>query len=195
MLYLHGIDYMSTGNLYRYFGQKANIEKIYWLNDSSAKIHFKSDEDAMRSFRNILMNISAFENDQQGASSLLMFREAFEFRGVNRMDCKIEVRFATDKDVKDEATKAENSRYYKIIKQKQDKKKDRITKAISKRTKRRRNSGSDSSSGLDNGDGETSDQGDAHDVERDQEVEVDGEKHTAGILKEDDAPVPTMDKP
>lgn len=48
-------------------------------------------------------------------------RDAFPFRGAMKMDCKLKIRFATEKDIKNEGVKAEDSRYYKIMKEKKDK--------------------------------------------------------------------------
>lgn len=65
-----------------------------------------------------MLDKTDFSETEQGMANneLLKFREAFSFRGITKMDCKLSVRFATDKDVKSEKITADNSRFYKIVK-------------------------------------------------------------------------------
>lgn len=59
--------------------------------------------------------------DERNFDASVGWREAFGFqlRTSGRMQ-KLWMRYATDKDVKDETTKGENSRYYQLQKQKRD---------------------------------------------------------------------------
>ena len=95
------------------------------MNDSAIVAEFKSEQAAFESFKLIVLDktaVTAFEEQGMAENELLQFREAFSFRGIDKMDCKLSVRYATDKDVKSEQTNAENSRYYKLVKQKRERK-------------------------------------------------------------------------
>lgn len=91
-----------------------------WINDSSLTVRFESDEKALASFRNVVLDKETVKENQQGIN-LLELREAFCYTGRLKFECKLQVRFATELDTKSEQTKAEQSRFYKMVQEKKDK--------------------------------------------------------------------------
>ena len=49
-LYLYGVDYMSTDDIKGYFDRFGENKEVIWINDSSCRVKFESEEVALKAY-------------------------------------------------------------------------------------------------------------------------------------------------
>ena len=94
---------------------------VTWINDSSCTIKFASNEQASEAYMKFSIRPATIASDateeqgvdQRNFDTRIGWREALSYHHDKRGWQNLWVRFATDRDVKKEDTKGENSRFYK----------------------------------------------------------------------------------
>ena len=106
-LYVHGVDYLSSDQVISYFGV-FYPESVEWLNDSTCNVKFPSAEVALLAYNTNAVDskLDSLENHENVLVS------AFGYRHEDR-SIPLQIRFATDKDIKSEEVTGTKSQYYK----------------------------------------------------------------------------------
>ena len=98
-------------------------KKVEWINDSSCNIMFQSERFTEEAFQHLTQKKDYTDRKLFDISTkkkkiyLKDWRCSFPFT-KDRIDLILEMRYATDKDVKNEETKPLDSQYYKYVKEK-----------------------------------------------------------------------------
>lgn len=126
---------MSTRDIVAYFERYASNKEalvVAWINDSSCTVKFESEEQAKKAYKEQALSVSKEEEqsnqlhigqaivdgtseevDPRNFDQDLGWKEALGFQLTSSARWqKLWIRAATDRDVKDENTKGENSRFY-----------------------------------------------------------------------------------
>lgn len=106
-LYVHGVDYLSSDQVRGYFSM-CYPEDIEWLNDSTCNVKFPSAEVALLAYNTNAVNSKLESLDNFGNELVTAFGYQHEDRSI-----PLQIRFATDKDVKGEDVSGVESQYYK----------------------------------------------------------------------------------
>lgn len=106
-LYVHGVDYLSSDQVISYFAV-FYPESVEWLNDSTCNVKFPSAEVALLAYNTNAVDrkLDSLENHDNVLVS------AFGYRHEDR-SIPLQIRFATEKDIKSEEVTGTESQYYK----------------------------------------------------------------------------------
>ena len=118
-LYLYGTDYMSTSEIKDYLIHFPAV-RIRWINDSSCTLGFPDETQTEQAYNAYsvkpLESDPSLNFDERNFDSKIGWREALAYQQEVKGWQSLWIRYATDLDVKKEATKGQDSRFYRFSK-------------------------------------------------------------------------------